>query len=141
MNDPSATAASQPRTGARALLLDPDLFFAVKVSAGLKRIGFETLTTRTAEDWARHLAAERFAVALVNISARGVDWVEAIHVARAAGAPVIAYGSHVETEAHAQARAAGATRVIANSKLATDLPGIVERTLRGARGSDAPPIS
>lgn len=141
MSEPSASAASQPATGARALLLDPDLFFAVKVSAALKHIGLETLTTRTAEDWARRLAAERFAVALVNISARGVDWTGAIQAARAVGAPVIAYGSHVETEAHAQARAAGATRVIANSKLATDLPGIVERTLRGAQSSGAPPTA
>ena len=132
MDESSADATGQAQAGARALLLDSDLFFAVKVSAALKRIGLTTVTARGAEDWARRLADERFALTLVNISARGVDWAEAIRLARAADAPVIAYGSHVETEAHAQARAAGATRVIANSKLATDLPAIAERVLRGA---------
>lgn len=132
MSEPATGAAGQEETGARALLLDPDLFFSVKVSATLRHVNLTTVTVRSAEEWARRLAAEPFAVALVNISARGVDWTTAIRVARAAGAPVIAYGSHVETEAHAQARAAGATRVIANSKLAADLPGIVERVLRGA---------
>ncbi len=46
--------------------------------------------------------------------------------------PVIAFGSHVDLETQAEARKAGATRVIANSKLAADLPGIVERALRTA---------
>jgi hypothetical protein len=44
--------------------------------------------------------------------------------------PVIAFGSHVDLETQAEARKAGATRVIANSKLAADLPGIVQRALR-----------
>lgn len=116
----------------RALLLDPDLFFAVKVSAMLKHIGIETTTVRQASEWSRQLEAERFTIALVNTAARGVEWREAIGAGRDAGVPVIAYGSHVDTEAQAQARAAGATRVIANSKLAAELPAIVEQTLRRA---------
>ncbi|HEX8730388.1 MAG TPA: hypothetical protein VF739_17290 [Ktedonobacterales bacterium] len=132
MSEPSTGDADRTETGARALLLDPDLFFAVKVSATLRHVSLTTVTVRSAEEWARRLAVEPFAVTLVNISARGIDWAAAIRAARMAGAPVIAYGSHVETEAHAQARAAGATRVIANSKLAADLPGVVERVLRGA---------
>jgi hypothetical protein len=46
------------------------------------------------------------------------------------GVPVIAFGSHVDLETQAEARKAGATRVIANSKLAMDLPGAVERAIR-----------
>jgi DNA-binding NtrC family response regulator len=61
-----------------------------------------------------------------------VDWAQAIGAARELALPVIAYGSHVDTETMAQARAAGATRVIANSKLAADLPAIVAQTLRRA---------
>ncbi len=121
----------------RALLLDPDLFFAVKVGATLKHIGVATTTVRTSDEWTRRLAAERFDLALVNTAARGVDWEQAIGAARESALPVIAYGSHVDTEMMARARAAGATRVIANSKLAADLPAIIAQTLqRAARASN-----
>ena len=136
------TDAPEPR---RALLLDPDLFFAVKVSATLKHIGVETTTVRQLAEWSRRLESERYALALVNTAARGVAWQEAIGAARAVGLPVIAYGSHIDTEAQAQARSAGATRVIANSKLTAELPTIVEQTLaRSAKGpasGEAPPRS
>lgn len=130
-----ASALSAPSR--RALLLDPDLFFAVKVSATLKHIGVETATARQEAEWARRIAAESFDLTLVNTAARGVDWRQAIVDARAAGLPVIAYGSHVDTETQALARAAGATRVIANSKLAADLPAIVEQTLKRAAEQSA----
>ncbi len=135
MSEPEATSAGPATPVAQALLLDPDLFFAVKVSAALKHMDITTVTARTLDVWMRRLESERFVVALVNISARGVAWAQAIGEARGRGVPVIAYGSHVETEAQSQARAAGATRVIANSKLATDLPAIVERTLQRAQES------
>jgi DNA-binding NtrC family response regulator len=135
--DASSALTTQGAPERRALLLDPDLFFAVKVGATLKHIGIATTTVRTSGEWTRRLAAERFDLALVNTAARGVEWEQAIGAARAFGLPVIAYGSHVDTETMAQARAAGATRVIANSKLAADLPAIVAQTLqRAARVSD-----
>ncbi len=121
------TDAPRPPAERRALLLDPDLFFAVKVSATLKHSGIETTTVRQLSDWMRRLEAERFEIALVNTAARGIEWQRAITAAREAGLPVIAYGSHIDADAQAQARSAGATRVIANSKLAVDLPAIVER--------------
>lgn len=132
MSEPDTTTAAPPPTERprRALLLDPDLFFSVKVTATLKHLGFTTATVRQAAEWTRRLSAESFDIALVNTAAQGTDWRGAIASAREAGLPVIAYGSHVDTETQAQARAAGATRVIANSKLAADLPTIVEQTLR-----------
>lgn len=133
MNEPDKEMSQRADPERRALLLDPDLFFAVKVSATLKHLGFVTTTARQLADWTRRLQGERFDIALVNTAARGVEWAEAIGAARDAGLPIIAYGSHVDSEAQAQARAAGATRVIANSKLAADLPAIVERTLQRAR--------
>jgi hypothetical protein len=54
--------------------------------------------------------------------------------------PLVAYGPHVDVETQEQARQAGATAVIANSKLASDLPGVVARTLRrhaSGRGAHA----
>ena len=134
MSEPDVSDEAQPAPR-YALLLDPDLFFAVKVGAMLKRIGFETTTVRRAAEWAPRVGEGRYSVALVNTAAPGAGWREAIAAARAAGLPVIAYGSHVDVETQAEARAAGVNRVIANSKLVTDLPAIVEQTLRRGGGA------
>ena len=122
--------AEQPDQAQRsALLLDNDLFFVAKISATLKHAGYTTQTARTLDAFTQGLA-DQPDIALVNTAARGVDWRAGIMAARDADVPVIAFGSHVDLETQAEARQAGATRVIANSKLATDLPGIVERALR-----------
>lgn len=114
----------------RALLLDNDLFFVTKISDTLKHAGWAITTARRLEDFLRRLGEDRPELALVNTAARGVDWQTAIRAARESGVPVIAFGSHVDLETQAAARQAGATRVISNSKLAADLPGIVARTVR-----------
>jgi DNA-binding NtrC family response regulator len=121
-----------PRT---ALLLDNDLFFVTKITTTLKHAGYTTRTARTLDAFTQGLA-EKPDIALVNTAARGVDWRAGIVAAREAHVPVIAFGSHVDLETQAEARKAGATRVIANSKLAADLPGIVERAIRAGSERD-----
>lgn len=120
-----------------ALLLDSDLFFSVKVTDTLKYVGYQTRTLRRVEDFAAALGGSpRPVVALVNTAARGVDWRAGIAAAHTAGVPVIAFGSHVDLATQEAARQAGATSVVANSKLASDLPGVVARTLqRGTPGT------
>lgn len=139
---PQPRATNDDAAPHRALLLDSDLFFAVKVAETLKHTGFATRTVRRAGDFAAALEAERPAVALVNAGARGLAWRGSVEQARAAGVPVVVYAPHVDVETHEVARAAGATSVIANSKLASDLPGVVARALRRvstrAETADAP---
>lgn len=119
---------------ATVLLLDNDLFFVVKVTDTLKHAGHTTAAVRTLEDFSRRLdpgdTAAKPDLALVNTAARGLDFRAAIAQARAAAVPVIAFGSHVDLATQEEARRAGATRVIANSRLASDLLGIVDRALR-----------
>jgi DNA-binding NtrC family response regulator len=128
-------AEQSSETQRSALLLDNDLFFVAKISATLKHVGYTTRATRTLDAFTQGLASKPV-IALVNTAARGVDWHAGIAAAVAVGVPVIAFGSHVDLETQAEARKAGATRVIANSKLATDLPGIVERALRASAERD-----
>jgi DNA-binding NtrC family response regulator len=118
-----------------ALLLDNDLFFVTKITTTLKHAGYTTRTARTLDAFTQGLA-DKPDIALVNTAARGVDWRAGIAAAREANVPVIAFGSHVDLETQAEARQAGATRVIANSKLATDLPGIVERAIQAGSERD-----
>jgi DNA-binding response OmpR family regulator len=120
------------------LLLERDLFFVAKVRATLAAAGYACAVASSADALAARLAAEPHpALALIHFGAPGMEWERGIMLARAAGVPVLAYGSHVDLAAQTAARAAGATRVIANSKLAADLPGQVAQTL--ARASLSPP--
>jgi DNA-binding response OmpR family regulator len=121
----------------KILLLERDLFFIVKVRDTLSHLGYETQVARSSDDFARKLAAGVPALALVHTGLAGVDWEQAIAQAKAAGVPTLAFGSHVDLEAQQAARRAGADRVISNSKLAKDLPAIVERVVN-KRGADMP---
>lgn len=125
---------SETRT---VLLLERDLFFVVKVRDTLSHAGYETRVARSAEDFGRKLAAGAPALAIVHTGLAGVDWEQVIAQAKAAHVPTLAFGSHVDLEAQQAARRAGADRVISNSKLAKDLPAIVERML--SQGGAAEP--
>jgi DNA-binding response OmpR family regulator len=136
-SESSESSETPARSRPAALLLERDLFFITKIGETLRHAGYETRPTRRADDFARLLGELAPAVALVNTAAPDLDWRASIAAARAAGVPVIAYGPHVDLATQAEARAAGADRVIANSKLQSDLPGIVARAVRHA--ATAPP--
>src|SRR5260370_28916846 len=135
-NDTSGVA---PQGRRRVLLLDTDLFFAVKVAETLKHAGYATRSTRRVSDFTEALAAERPEVALVNTAARGVDWRAAVAAARAAGVPLVAYGSHVDVETQEQGRQAGGARGGAQPQPAGRPAGGGGRTLRApSPGGRAP---
>jgi DNA-binding response OmpR family regulator len=107
------------------LLLEDDLFFSEKVRTTLRHLGYETVVARNLGEFERRLAAEAPALVMVGTGSARVPWAEAIRQAKAAGRPVLAFGSHVDLAAQATARAAGADRVVANAKLVADLPRLV----------------
>lgn len=127
------------------LALEKDLFFAVKIRDTLRHHGMEVKTVRNLQAFEQGLQAEgseKPALVIVNIATQGVDWEAAIRQARDAGYPVLAFGSHMDLEARAKALAAGAQRVVANSKFTSDMPGLVKRmmavTLRRSISGDTP---
>jgi hypothetical protein len=71
------------------------------------------------------------AVVVVNLGDR-VDWLPLIEQASRAGVSVVAFGPHIDAEARKRAKAAGASRVLANSNLTRDLPGMLEEAMRDA---------
>ena len=98
----------------------------------LRHHDIEVKTARTLPAFEQGLTtegAEKPALVIVNIATPGVDWEAAIRQARAAGYPVLAFGSHMDLEARAKALAAGAQRVVANSKFTSDMPGLVKRMM------------
>lgn len=116
----------------RVLALEKDLFFSVKIQDTLRHHEMEASIARTLAAFEERLdpsGEERASLAIVNISIRGVDWEAAIRAARERDYPVLAFGSHMDLDARARALQAGAQRVVANSKFATDMPGIIHRML------------
>lgn len=114
------------------LALEKDLFFAVKIRDTLRHHEMQAQTARNLAAFEQGLAIsgeERPALVIVNTAILGVDWEEAIRRARANGYPVLAFGSHMDLDARARALQAGAQRVVANSKFASDMPGLVRRML------------
>jgi len=116
------------------LALEKDLFFAVKIRDTLRHHEMEARTVRSLASFEQALATEgetRPALVIVDIASKEIDWEDAIRQARAAGYPVLAFGSHMDLDARARAIEAGAQRVVANSKFASDMPGLVGRMLAG----------
>jgi len=122
------------------LALEKDLFFAVKIRDTLRHHDMEVTTVRTLPALEERLTAtgdEKPALVIINIATKGVDWESAIRKAREQGLPVLAFGSHMDLEARARALEAGAQKVVANSKFATDMPGLVTRMLQGEPAGNA----
>lgn len=114
------------------LALENDLFFAVKIRDTLRHSEMEVKTARTLAKFTQELAVtgtEKPALVIINISIQGIDWEEAIRLARASGYTVLCFGSHMDLDARARAIQAGALRVVANSKFSKDMPGLVKRML------------
>ncbi len=98
----------------------------------LRHHEMEVKTARTLQAFEQGLnleSSEKPALVIVNIATLGVDWEAAIRQAHSLGYPVLAFGSHMDLEARAKAIAAGAQRVVANSKFTSDMPGLVKRMM------------
>jgi hypothetical protein len=116
------------------LALEKDLFFSVKIRDTLRHHAIEATTVRTLDAFEQRLEAtdERPALVIVNIAIKGVDWEAAIRAAHTRGYLVLAFGSHMDLEAREKALAAGAAKVVANSKFTSDMPGLVTRMMHNA---------
>src|SRR2546422_11638285 len=98
----------------------------------LRHHGMVVPVVRTLAAFEERVAAEgdeKPALVIVNTAISGVDWEGAIRRAREHGLTVLAFGSHMDLEARHKALQAGAQRVVANSKFASDMPGLVKRML------------
>ena len=122
------------------LALVPDLMFATQIDSVVERLGYAPAFANDADSLLMQARAERPVLVLLDLAARGVDVPVAIQRLKADATtrdlPVIAFGPHLDAAARAAAQAAGADAVVANSKLAFDLPGLLARY---AEGRDPPP--
>jgi hypothetical protein len=101
-----------------ALLYYTDLMFGVQLQNMARKSGYRFANARPGA------TLPDADVLVVDLGTRG-DWETAIREVSGRGVPVIAFGPHMDAEGRRRAKAAGATRVLANSNLARDLPRIL----------------
>jgi DNA-binding NarL/FixJ family response regulator len=103
------------------LAIVDDLMFRSKIEAAARQLSVEVDVSASvpAQD-------KPWSVAIVDLNLN-TDCIEAIRQLRARlpQTPIVAYGSHVETELFEKARAAGCTHVIARSAFVQRLPWIL----------------
>jgi hypothetical protein len=108
---------------AQVLALVPDLMLASRVEATLGAVGHRVRTEIAAE------AADLEGVDLVVLDVGAVD---SSKVA-GRGPPVLGFYSHTDVETRKRAEAAGVDLVVPRSRLAREMPELVERLLAERR--------
>jgi DNA-binding response OmpR family regulator len=110
--------------------LTRDLFFGVRIADTASRLGWRVITLGNQDDPVATIREFDPALVLVDLLATRDQWIALIRAARTAQrSPVttVAFGSHMDLESRAVALEAGASHVLANSKLVTELPTLFAR--------------
>lgn len=130
------------RGTARIVAIVRDLFFAVRIGNTLRPLGYRVDVVHSAAALRESLREDPPRLVIVDLAFAAIDPPRQIADLKAGvttGAiPILAFGSHLDHAGREAARAAGADRVVANSKLAEDLPALVARYLRAGAGADSP---
>ena len=96
-------------SGLRVAVLADDLIWATRLADGVRRAGGTPVPLRTASALATALTEVDGAI--VDLTARAYDGLDALRAAAAAGVPAIAVGQHDDAPLRRAARDAGASRV------------------------------
>ena len=115
---------------ATGILLSRDLIFTSKVTGTARLLGHRMLVAGNVEPAATMIAEWRPCVVFVDLGAGDLVSPEALlgyQKLAGPGTSFVAFGSHVDTEALATARAAGCDPVLPRSKFAAELPDLMKR--------------
>jgi hypothetical protein len=105
---------------ARVVALVPDLFFGAKVRETLMSAGHEVELVRTQAE----AAGGDGDVVIIDLQAENVN--PAVLVADLLGTPTIGFYSHVDENAKHAGRLAGIDLVVPRSRMAREMPQLVE---------------
>jgi CheY-like chemotaxis protein len=112
-------------------VLSDDLFFRSRIEATAEAAGVTVLVSRTTDELLARVEESGSVGVLVDLG-MGADGPTAIRALKRGPdpPPVLAWGSHVETDTLEAARAAGADRVLARGAFTRRLPDLL-RELAG----------
>ena len=111
----------------RVAIIADDLIWATRLAGHVRAVGAEALPARESASFA--VALDNATLAIVDLTSRTYDGVDAVKQAAAAGVRVLAVGQHDDVDLRKRALAAGAERVFAYRKLFEDGPRTLESWL------------
>ena len=142
MTDDRATTDPTPEetpTRGQVVVLNRDLFFGVRIADTLRTAGYVVAIVPTSQIFAERLrtSAPPAVLGIVDLGA-GPDWdlLRPLLADPTVPTPVLAFGPHKDVAAMRAAKAAGVTRLVANSEFHRDLLGLVERYARPSARSN-----
>jgi len=118
--DVAASAATGPAAGEIVIVLADDLIWATRLVGQLRTLGATPVRAGTRAAFEEAIAAAGATRAVVDLTARAYEGIDATARAVAAGLRVLCVGQHDDRELRAAAKAAGAERVVAYRKLFED---------------------
>jgi DNA-binding response OmpR family regulator len=121
--------AEAPDATPVVVVLADDLIWASRLADALASAGARPIRARRQADLETQLGGGA-SLAIVDLTARAYDGVEAVRAAAAAGARVIAVGQHDDAELRRSALDAGADRVFTYRALFEDGPRVLGAWLR-----------
>ena len=113
----------------RIVVLNRDLFFGVKIGNQLRGLGYDVAFAKETAGFVTRLRDEpKPVLGLIDMNA-GVDWeaVSSLMGEGGPGAPILAFGSHLDVDGRRAAKAAGVTRVLSNGDFHRDMVAFVKR--------------
>jgi DNA-binding response OmpR family regulator len=113
------------------VLVADDLMVASRVEGVARHLGFVVRQVRSPEQFWQSVD-EQPALVLLSTQHTRLDWetlLSDLHT-RPDAPPVLAFGPHMDADQRARARAAGVTKWVPNSRMATDLPDLIGQLAR-----------
>jgi CheY-like chemotaxis protein len=125
----------------RVVAVVRDLFFSIRIKETLQAHDYMVAVARSQQALDDALAAAPPALIIIDLNFRGIDPPTTIAQLKGnpatRGIPILAFGSHLDQASRDAAKAAGADRVVPNSKLAEDLPALARRYANQGEGGQA----
>lgn len=134
-------SVSDRTDGPLGLLLSRDLIFTSKITSTARALGRRVLTAGDVATASALIERQRPRVVLVDLAAGGLTAPASVRALRALagpGVPFVAFGSHVEAAALAEAAEAGCDPVWPRSRFVQELPALIRRHLGGELSDGAP---
>ena len=125
-----APTANIPDDAPVGLLLSRDLIFTSKVTGTAAALGYRVVVIGDAAKARAMLEQGKTRVVFVDLAAGdlvGSPTLLQYREVAPPGTPFVAFGSHVDTEALANARAAGCDPVMPRSRFTVELPTLIQR--------------
>ncbi len=117
------------------MLLSRDLIFTSKVTGTARELGHQVVVAGERDLAAALIEQRQPRVVFVDLGAGDLVQPEALIAFQRLAGPntaFVAFGSHVDKEALATARAAGCSAVMPRSKFSAELPDLIRRYLGGS---------